>query len=91
MPACGWIYTDTVTPYCIDMEGTPVSGEGQTLSLKSVSIPRVPGARAMWSSNAIGEIAKENGISRIHYCDRETFSVIGGLWYTDALVVYGEE
>lgn len=91
LTACGWIYTDTIEPYCIDMEGTPVEGEGKRLSLKSVSVPRVPGARAMWSSNAIGEIAAAHGIERVHYCDRHKFSVVGGLWYRDEIVLYGEE
>lgn len=86
----GWIYTDTVEPYCVDMEETPFSGGDARSGLKGISIPRVPGARVVWSSSAIGDAALEQGISTVHYCDRKVFSVIGGLWSSETIVVYGE-
>lgn len=72
------------------MNHTASSGKESTARLKQISIPRVPGARTVWSSNAIGVAAKEGGIEKIHFCDKKRFSVLGGLWGTDAVVVYGE-
>lgn len=77
-------------PYCINMENTKANYPGKTSGIKAISIPRVPGARAMWSSNAIGEIAKAHNIERVYYCDRELFSVLGGLWSKDSIIIYGE-
>lgn len=86
----GWIYTNTVEPYCLDMDATSTAGASTSSSLKQVAIPRIPGARAMWSSNAIGDAVKKEGITKIHYCDKKTFRILGGLWGSDAIIVYGE-
>ncbi|MDC0357380.1 hypothetical protein OAO01_01065 [Oligoflexia bacterium] len=86
----GWLYNDTVEPLCINMDATQTKGTSAISSLKEIAIPRIPGARAMWSSNAIGDVAKQNGIQRLHYCDRKRFRVLGGLWGKDSIVLYGE-
>ena len=89
--APGWIYTDITQPFCTDMRNT-VTGEAQgASSLRSVNIPRVPGTRTVWSSNAIGAAAKREGIEQLAYCDRKIFSVLGGIWGSDSIVVYGRE
>ncbi len=73
------------------MEDTPVSSSSGSSGLKSISIPRIPGARTLWSSNAIADAATREGITQIHYCDRKVFSVLGGIWGSDSIVVYGEQ
>ena len=42
-----------------------------------------------WSSNAIGDIAKENGIETIYYADLETLSILG-IWNQYTVHVYGK-
>ena len=86
----GWLYTNISTPFCTNMGKVPSNAKTSRASMKSFSIPRVPGARAAWSSNAIGDAAKKNNMSVIYYCDRKQYSIIGGLWGRDEIVVYGE-
>lgn len=86
----GWIYTDTVEPYCTDMRRTELPPKASSSGIKSVTIPRIPGARTEWDSNAIGDAAKAGGIEELHFCDRKLFSLIGGLWKRDTIVVYGK-
>lgn len=89
--APGWLYTNTVTPYCTNMQNTPaLTKSSGNASLKQINIPRVPGSRTIWSSNAIYDAAKNAGISTVYYCDRKQFSIVGGLWGQDGIVVYGE-
>lgn len=86
----GWIYTDTVEPLCTNMQSTVAEGNESTLGLKEVTLPRIPGARTMWSSNAIGDAARAAGIETVYYCDRKRFSLLGGIWGQDSVVVYGK-
>ncbi len=89
LPACGWLYTDTVTPLCTNMKGTHIGEQSSRSKMKEISIPRLPGARLRWSSKAIGDAAREQGIEEIYYCDLKVFRVLGGIWGSEAVVVYG--
>ena len=40
-------------------------------------------------SNAIGEIAKENGMETLYFADQEIFSILG-VWTTTRTFLYGE-
>lgn len=86
----GWIYTSTVTPYCTDMKNTALTSTSSKSGLKQISIPRVPGARILWSSNTIHDAAKKAGITTVAFCDRKYFKVLGGIWEEDTIIVYGE-
>jgi hypothetical protein len=86
----GWVYTDTVEPYCADMDSTPVSQKSSGSSIKTFNIPRVPGARMIWSSNAIADAAAKEGIQTVQFCDKKRFSILGGLWGKESIVVYGQ-
>ena len=88
--ATGWLYTDTVVPYCTEMDSVTSKGTPSSSSLKMISVPRVPGLRATWSTNSIVDAAKENNLTNVYYCDRKRYSVFGGLWGSDSLLVYGE-
>jgi hypothetical protein len=85
----GYLYTNTVEPYCTDMQSTPRAHSRSDSGIVSVSIPRLPGARTVWSSNAIGDAAKQAGIKEVYYCDLKRFSVLGGIYGSESLVVYG--
>jgi hypothetical protein len=64
------------------------SGSG---SSKRVEIPttRVD-IGAEWDSRAIGDIAKEHGISVVHSCESRRQSVLFGIWRRDEVIIYGE-
>ena len=72
------------------MENTPSTGKHSSAGLKQLSIPRIPGARMVWSSNSIADAAAKNGITKVQYCDKKRFSILGGVWSTDSITVYGE-
>lgn len=86
----GYIYTNTVSPYCTDMQEIKTESKKSTSSLKQISIPTVPGSRTIWNSNSIADAAKQGGIEKIQYCDRKKFSIMGGVWGSDSIIVYGE-
>lgn len=85
----GYLYTNTVEPYCTDMQATPIAERRSDSGIVSVAIPRLPGARTVWSSNAIGDAAQQAGIKEIYYCDLKRFSVLGGIYGSESLIVYG--
>ena len=86
----GFLYTNVTTPYCTDMQENLSEGKDSRSSLKQFSIPTVPGSRTIWSSNSIADAAKKEGIEVIQYCDRKKFSILGGIWGSDSIVVYGK-
>ncbi len=71
------------------MRSTPLGETQSQADIKQISIPRVPGGRVLWDSNTIASAAEEAGIKTVQFCDRHQFSVLGGLWAQDAIVVYG--
>lgn len=71
------------------MGGVVVNQESGTSGLKRINIPRVPGARTVWSSNAIYDAAKKQGLKTVEYCDRKQFSILNGIYGTDEIIVYG--
>lgn len=40
-------------------------------------------------ANAIGPIAKKNGLKKLHFADQEHFSILG-VWATHRTILYGE-
>ncbi|NBW39970.1 hypothetical protein EBR25_03095 [bacterium] len=85
----GFLYTNTVEPYCTNMQSTPIGERRSDSGIVTVSIPRLPGARTIWNSNAIGDAVKQADLEEVFYCDRERFSILGGIYGSDSLVVYG--
>lgn len=80
----GIIYTHTFEPLSTDFHETPVATEHAPGDVKQLHVY----VRVLWSGNALGEIAKENGIDQIYYADLETLSVLG-IWTQEWAHVYG--
>ena len=83
----GLIYTCRIEPFDTDLSETPVvmtAEKGDTKQLRYSVI----GAR--WDSNAIGEIAKANGIETVYFADIEKLSVLLGIWSQRWIIIYGE-
>lgn len=87
----GIIYTDTTQPLCKDARRTTLGSKSGSGSSKRVEIPttRVD-IGAEWDSRAIGDIAKEHGISVVHSCESRRQSVLFGIWRRDEVIIYGE-
>ena len=90
--AQGFIYTNSIVPYCTDLRGTPLgSGVGKG-STKRVSIPiGQVDLTAVWSSRGLHDVAQSHGLKTINACDEHMVSVLGGMWRRQEIVVYGVE
>src|SRR5262249_41416774 len=89
----GLIYTHTVMPLSTNFHETPVvygkleTGESD---VKDLRIPWPVSMDIRWHLNAIGEIAKLEGIEEIYYADIEHLSVFFSIWSQDYVHVYGK-
>ena len=89
--APGFIYTNTVRPFCTNMRNTEL---GTKVAKGASYRAKVPTSSldltAEWSSRAIGDIAKQNNIETINFCDKKTISILGGIFRKEQMIVYGE-
>jgi hypothetical protein len=87
----GLLYTDTIQPLCVDARGTSLGTRSAAGSSKRVEIPTTQvDISAEWDSRAIGDIAREHGITTVYGCDSRRQSVLLGLWRKDEVIIYGE-
>ena len=82
----GCVYTHTVKPLTTDFHDTPVVSDKGRGDTKQVDYY----VRLTWSSNAIGQIAKENGFEEVYYADLETLQILG-IWTQEWAHVYGSK
>ena len=80
----GLVYTHTFEPLSTDYHRTPVVSDQSAGDVKQIQYY----VRVSWSSNGIGEIAKEYGFDEVYYADLETLSVLG-IWEQQWAHVYG--
>jgi hypothetical protein len=88
--APGFIYTDITEPLVTNMRDTQYSatrGKGYSLEFKEPLT--IVGLRTQIASQAIGDVAKNEGLSKIAYADIRTKSILGGIWSKKTLLVYG--
>lgn len=87
----GIIYTNIRVPLTANLDHTPVPvnppNDGRTLEIKE-PITGV-GLYAQVDSNAIGDIARKNGMETLYFADQHYFSILG-IWTTVKTVLYGE-
>jgi len=87
----GYLYTNTRTPYSIDLDNTPVSSDSGKSSVLRIREPFTDlGVYTEINSNAIGDIARKNGMQKVYFADLETFSIFS-VWRNQTLVIYGEK
>jgi hypothetical protein len=84
--ARGLIYTHTVRPLDINHHQTPVIQKSEQGDIKHIQYHFVS---FTWDSNAIGDIARENGLEMVYYADLEVLSVFG-IWRQFIVHVYGK-
>lgn len=86
----GLLFTYTVTPFTPDLHNTPVTsktGNGMGIRIKEPFTGY--GVSAEVDSNAIGEIARTNGMKEVYFADMEEFNILG-IWRERRLHVYGK-
>ena len=89
-PLVGLIYTKVKMPLSRDLDGSPLKDNDGTGKVVKIKEPISGyGVYAELNSNAIGEIAKKHGISKVYFADQELFSVLG-IWTTTEVIIYGE-
>jgi hypothetical protein len=87
----GLIYTNIRLPLTEDLDHTPVPqfdpGSARILEIKEPFTGL--GIYARVHSNAIGDIARENGMQTLYFADQEIFSILG-VWKTHRTLLYGK-
>jgi uncharacterized membrane protein len=83
--AKGLIYSHTVRPLDINHHQTPVIQKSKQGNIKHIQYY----VSVTWDSNAIGDIATENGLETVYYADLEVLSVLG-VWRQFIVHVYGK-
>jgi hypothetical protein len=87
----GLLYTDTIQPLCKDLRGTILGSKVGAGSSKRVEIPTTRiDLSAEWDSRAIGDIARESGISTVYGCESRRQSYVFGIWRKDEVIIFGE-
>ncbi|MFO7560649.1 MAG: TRL domain-containing protein [Desulfobacterales bacterium] len=87
----GLIYTRVKTPLTKNLNHTPCktpSGSNGNI----VIIKEPFSGYGMYTeiySNAIGDIAKKNGLKKVYFADQEIYSILG-IWTSSTIYVYGE-
>jgi hypothetical protein len=87
----GYLFTKIKVPYTVNLDNTPavlIPSEGKILQ---VSEPFSGyGLNAKVGSNAIGDIARIHGLNKVYFADLEIFSILGGIWRHEKIIIYGE-
>lgn len=89
----GLIYTKIKIPFSKKLNRTPnelvIDAQGTVTRLQEPFSGY--GVYAEFDSNAIGDIARKNGLKTVYFADHESFSVLLGIWRYDRIIVYGEK
>lgn len=87
----GAVFTWVRVPLTTDLNRTPTTqGEYSDRTIMIKEPFSGYGIYAEVKSNAIGDIARKNGLRRVYFADKETFNVLG-VWKTETVYVYGEK
>ncbi|WP_319523188.1 hypothetical protein [uncultured Desulfosarcina sp.] len=90
-PLVGLAYTRVRLPLTRDLKAVPLPvhppGSKRTIEIKEPLTGF--GMYARVNSNALGDIARQNGITRLHFADQEVFSILG-IYKTHRVILHGE-
>lgn len=90
-PLVGLIYTNVKLPLTLDLKSTPMPahlpGSDRIIEIKEPFTGL--GMYARVNSNALGDIARENGMDPLYFADQEVFSILG-IWKAQRVFLYGE-
>jgi hypothetical protein len=84
--ARGILYSSSIEPYSQDFHNTPVGEKSFVVNSYMLEV-RISGE---WDTDEIMRLAREEGITDLHYIDIKTLSVLRGLYRRQTLIVYGD-
>lgn len=86
----GYLFTWTRVPYSTHLHNTPAPRREGGGKIIRITEP-VSGydLSVEFNSNAIGDIARANGITTVYFADIETFDILG-IWTHHEVLIYGE-
>lgn len=89
LPGC--LYVHTVQPLTPDMHRTPLSKVEKTGTMSVITVPPVFGGYplAAWGNDAIGKVAKQEGMTEVYFADMELMIILG-IWNEYTIHVYGK-
>jgi hypothetical protein len=90
-PLVGIVYTNVKMPLTRDLRPTPMPVH-LPVSDRIIEIKEPFSGLGMYarvSSNALGDIAWQNGVDPLYFADQEVFSILG-IWKTQRVFLYGE-
>ena len=82
----GALYTNVTRPLDLNLDRTPAHTGVQPQDSNNTFQFYV---RIQWGSDGIGDVAKREGFTRIHYADLQTLTILG-IWTQRWVHVYGE-
>lgn len=87
----GIIYTDIRLPLTHNFHNTtwPISSPNSARTLEIKEPFTGFGLYAQVDSNAIGSIARKNGMNTLYFADRQIFSILG-IWTSNKTILYGQ-
>ncbi len=86
----GRVFTNIRVPYTLDLDNTPVTNIHANGLIIHIEEPVSGyGLYTEFNSNAIGDIAKKHGLTKVYFADIEIFDVLG-IWHHERLHIYGE-
>ena len=74
LTGCGLIYTHTIAPFDVNLDRTPFVADSEEGDIKHFHYYYID---VIWDSNAIGDIAKREGIDTVYFVDLEVLRVLG--------------
>jgi len=90
-PLVGLVYTRVKLPLTRDLKAAPMPaqppGSKHTIEIKEPFTGF--GMYARVNSNALGDIARQNGMTQLYFADQEVFSILG-VYKTNRVIIHGE-
>jgi len=87
----GMVFTHIRVPYTQDLNNTHVTNIHANGLIIHVEEPISGyGLYTEFNSNAIGDVARKHGLTKVYFADMEIFDVLG-IWHHERLHIYGEK
>jgi len=94
LPGCvtkGLLYTRVTEPATLDFHKTPVGSKRILVRSFRVQEPVTGyGVSAEWEAYPLKDAALHAGITNLYFADRQTLSILNGIYRSRTLIVYGD-
>jgi len=87
----GLLYKKVVEPHSTDFNKTPAGSKSARLDRHMITqLGGDYNLSAEWDKNNINDITRQTGIKKIYYTDRETLSILLGLYRRKRIIIHGD-